>query len=181
MKCDDFLPALETGGLVQRLKARCHAARCRRCASQRAAFADAMQRWAVAEPLSPRAESLWRQAAGAAAARPGRGNAWKLATAGAIAAACLAVACLLAVSWHIHNSPIAGPQRIAAGNEIRRLGPVTVEEIDPSEGSAYLADEVRRLQVELKSLQQAIEKKSAQRQIAAALKRFGEPPSPAPE
>ena len=177
MKCDEFLSALETGGLVQRLKARCHAARCRRCASQRSAFADAMQRWAVPEPLSPHAERLWRQAAGEAAARPVCGNVRKLATAGAVAAACLAVVCLLAVSWHIHNRPTTESQQIAAGNESRCFSPITIEDIDPSEGHAYLADEVRRLDVELKSLQQVIEKKSVQNQIAATLQRFGEPPS----
>ena len=103
MKCDEFLSAMETGGFVQRLKARCHAARCQRCASEQAAFADAMQRWAAPEPLSPHAERLWRQAAGEATARPARGNAWKLATAGAVAGVCLIVICLLAVSQHIQQ------------------------------------------------------------------------------
>jgi len=181
MKCDEFLSALETGGLVQRLKARCHATRCRRCASQRAAFADAMQRWAVPKPLSPHAERLWRQAAGVATAPPSRGNAWKLATAGAVAMVCLVVVFLLAIFQYINNSPTPASQPIVARNESRRLSPITVEEIDPSEGLAYQADEVRRLNVELKSLQQMIEKKSVQRQIAAAIKRFGEPPSPTPE
>ena len=37
MKCDHFLAALETGGFVERMQARRHAARCPRCAAVRRA------------------------------------------------------------------------------------------------------------------------------------------------
>ena len=133
------------------------------------------------EPLSPHAERLRRQAAGEATTRPAHGNAWKLVTAGAVAAVCLVVLFLLAMSQYINNSPTPASQPTVAQNETRHLSLITVEEIDPSEGSAYLADEVRRLDVELKSLQQTIEKKSVQRQIVAVLRPFGEAPSPTPE
>jgi hypothetical protein len=181
MKCDEFLSALETGGLVQRLKARCHAARCRRCASQRAKFADAMQRWALPEPLSPHAERLWRQAAGEPAAPPARGNVWKLVTAGAVSGICLIVICLLGIFQYTKKSSVSTPQRTVARNESRHVGPITVEQINPAEGLAYLSNDVERLNVELKELRQRIEKKQVQSQITTTLERFGEPPSPTPE
>jgi len=109
-----------------------------------------------------------------------RGFAWNLVTAGAIAGICLVVVFLLAIFQYINNSPTPASQPTVARNESRSLSPTTVEEIDPSEGLAYQADKVRRLDIELKSLQQVIEKKSVQRQIAATLERFGEPPSPTP-
>ena len=181
MNCNNFLPALETGGFVRRIQARRHAARCPRCAAVHAALAAAKRQLAAAEPLSPRAERLWRQAVGEATVRPARGNAWKMVTAGAVSVVCLVMVFLLAISKYINNSPTPASQPTVARNESRSLSPITVEEIDTTEGLAYQADEVRRLDVELKSLQQVIEKKSVQRQIAAVLERFGEPPSPTPE
>jgi len=181
MKCDEFLSAMETGGLVRRMRARRHAARCQRCAAEYAAFAEAVREWATPEPLSPQTKTLWRQAAVEVTARPARGKAWKLATAAAVAGVCLIVICLLGVFHNVNKSPVPSSPPTVARHESRHVSPITVEQINPSQGLAYLSNEVERFNVELKELQQRIEKKQLQSQIAATLERLGKPPSPTPE
>ncbi len=201
MKCDEFLSAMETGGFIQRMRARHHAGRCRRCASEHAAFVAAMRQWATPEPLSPDAKRLWQQAAIEVESRPARGKAWKLATAGAVAGVSLTLICALWVLQRANKRPAPSSEPTVASRgsrhpgvhqpvvrlqvsepaiarrEARHLSPITIEQINPSQGLAHLSNEVLQLSAELKELQQRIEKKQVQNQIAATLERFGEPPS----
>jgi len=61
MKCDDFLPAMETGGFLQRIRARCHAACCPKCAAVHAAFAVVKRQLAAPSPISAPMRQRWGQ------------------------------------------------------------------------------------------------------------------------
>jgi hypothetical protein len=137
-----------------------------------------MRQWATPEPLSPDAKRLWRQAAVEVESRPARGKAWKLATAGTLAGVSLIVICALLVLQRANKPPASSSKPTVAPRESRHLSPITVEQISPSQGLAYLSNEVVQLSAELEELQQRIEKKQVQNQITATLERFGEPPSP---
>ncbi len=176
MNCDNFMLASETGGFVRRWQARRHAARCPRCAAVRAAFAETKRRLATPEPLSHDVRQSWKRAADKATARPARRQAWKAVAVGAVVAVSLLLV-FLVISRHDH-SPTPPSQPTVAGNESRSLSPITVEEIDPSRGLVYLSGEVQRLDVELKTLRERIEKDKVQRQIAATLENFGGPRRP---
>lgn len=63
MKCDDFLPNLETPGAFGRLRARLHALHCGRCAAVRRQFVAARRDWARPAPLTPAVRETWLQAA----------------------------------------------------------------------------------------------------------------------
>jgi hypothetical protein len=175
MKCDEFLVAMETGGFLARLRARHHAAGCPRCAAEYAAFSAAMREWAVAEPLSAEARTLWLQAAVELETRPVRQRARKLATAVAIAAATLIAIGTVWMFRHNSGSPAVSPQQGVARRDSRHLSPITVERIRADGGQAILSSEVEQLDAELKVLRRKVEKRQIENQIAAALVRFGEP------
>jgi hypothetical protein len=176
MKCDDFLPALETGGFWRRWQARRHATRCSRCAALRTTFDQAIGTWATAEPLAPRARQAWMQAAVESIHRPTRTRILRRAAAGFAVAACLVLALLIAVT----RKDVAPPRpeiQIAEENagqpgETRELGPITVEPIDPTQGLSRLAADVERLDAELQTLRRKAERLDCQQQIAATLEGF---------
>src|SRR5207244_1920411 len=70
MTCDDFLPALETGGFFERAAARRHAAHCPACARVFAAWQELQRELASAPPLSDRERALWTSAAQPGRVRP---------------------------------------------------------------------------------------------------------------
>jgi hypothetical protein len=59
MKCDDFLPAMETGGSLQRIRARIHAAWCPKCAAVLAAFAAVKRQLATPSAISLQMRQTW--------------------------------------------------------------------------------------------------------------------------
>jgi hypothetical protein len=79
MTCDDFLPALETGGLFRRTAARWHAARCPACARVLARWQALKSELAEASPLTDRQRDLWLLAAEPAPVRPRLQLMWRLA------------------------------------------------------------------------------------------------------
>jgi len=177
MNCDDFLPSMETGGLVRRMRARRHAARCRRCAAVYAAFVSATQQWASPEPLSPCARHLWEQAAGELAVGPFRWRRWMPLAAG-LAAACVV---LLAVAMVLRKGFIAPPPRevaprpseVPAAPIPQRLAGDVIEQLDPAEELSRLAAAARQLDAQLQRLRHEAERIDAQRQLAVTLDRFG--------
>src|SRR4051794_12310045 len=76
MNCDDFLPALETGGPWRRRAARRHARRCPRCAAVAGRLAAVKAQWAQAPPPVSAGDRLaWgRPAGGGGGGRGGRGG-----------------------------------------------------------------------------------------------------------
>ena len=86
MKCDDFLPALETGGMIGRLQAAAHARRCQQCAAVRAKFEIAKRQWTDASVVTPGQREMWQRAAIAeprmapSRSRRSRAQKWAMAT-----------------------------------------------------------------------------------------------------
>jgi hypothetical protein len=171
MNCDNFLPALETGGFVRRIQARRHAARCPRCAAVRAAFAAAKRQLAAVEPLSPRARQLWERAGGYVTMQPSRHRLWMPAVAWLGAAACVLLLIMEVVIRR--DSIVPQPKPDVTHSNARPLDREVVEEIDPMEGLSRLAAAVNRLDAELQRLQHKSELLNARQQVALTLDRFG--------
>jgi negative regulator of sigma E activity len=171
MNCESFLPAMETGGFVQRILARCHAARCGRCAAVRAAFTATKQELAAAEPLSPRARESWERAAGEVNLQPSRRRVWLGAAAGLAVATCVLLV-VLAVAFRPksvapqaeNNAVVAFPQ--PPDREV-------IEDVSSDKELSHLVAAVDQLDAELQRLQRQAEKVAAQQQINAMLERFG--------
>lgn len=163
MNCDDFLPALETGGCLRRWQARRHAARCSRCAAVYEVFTTMKQKLAVPEPLSPRARKLWEQAADASVMQPSGRRLWMPLGAGLAAAACLM---LFVVQWAVRPEP-AGT-RFTPQPFVETL----VEEVNPAGELSFLAAATERLDMQLKLLQEQAARCDAQREVALTLDRF---------
>jgi hypothetical protein len=181
MRCDEFLLAIETGGFLTRIRARRHAAGCRRCAAEYAVFSAAMREWAAVEPLSAEAKKRWLAVAVEPERPPLRRDARKTLMAGAVAGACLIVICAIWAFRRVDESPARSAAQNDARRETRHLSPITIERIGPAKGQAILSSEIGRLDDELKELRRKIEEKRVQNQIVAALARFDEPLLPSVE
>jgi hypothetical protein len=170
MKCDDFLPALETGGFARRMRARRHAAGCPQCAAARAAFARAKRQLATAEPLSPRVRQLWAAAAPGVTLRHSRRKVWIPVTAGLALAACVL---LLVVEWAVWKERITPqPEREVARSLPQPTNREVVEEVDWADGLSRLAASVDQLDVQLQKLRREAERLEARQQVALTLDRF---------
>jgi hypothetical protein len=173
MNCDDFLPELETGGLVRRMLARRHAARCPRCAAVGAAFGAAKQRLVTPEPLSPLARQLWERAANEATWRPSGGRRWIAAAATGLGVAASIGVLLWIVdltAWSRSVAPQPAPALTRPIPQPRNA--TTVDEIDPAEEMARLTAAVDRLERDLQTLRLKAERLDARQQIAVTLDRF---------
>ena len=170
MNCDSFLPAMETGGLVQRMLARCHAARCPRCAGVQAAFTATKQQLAAAEPLSLRDRQLWERAAGEVDLQPVRRRGWLPAVAGLGVATCVLLLVVAVATRPKPSTPIERPGvvRSVPGTLDREV----LEEVSSADAVAQFVEAVDRLGAEVQRLQQRAEKLDAQQQITATLDRF---------
>jgi hypothetical protein len=163
MKCDDFLHALETGGWIQRFRARRHAANCPKCAAAQANLAEFKAQLSAVQPLSPRQCQLWKLSAPRPSPEP-------LAV-GPLApwlkfAACLAFICaaLPFILWTIHRLHLPGDRQPTEGTVVIAGNPV--EEL------TRLAADIDRLDADLDKLQQQAERIDARRQVAMTLDRF---------
>ena len=179
MNCDDFLPAIETGGVIARLKARRHAARCQRCAALYARLTEVKRQWSNAAPLSPRERQLWKSAAAVQDASASSGRNW-IVWGGGLAAAGVCVAAFFVVRW-MHPG-IAGPHGsqpppVVAKVELPAPQPVrsdvTVTELVPAREFETLADDVDRLDADLARLRRDAQRLEARQQLAMTLERFG--------
>ena len=126
MNCDEFLPALETGGFFRRRAACRHAARCSACAHTLAAWRALKHELTAAPPLNGRQRDLWTSVARPGQVRP-RAN-----YTGRRAALAVAAAVLLMVSWWSLRSPNPRPpEPRAAPAQIAQVTvvPISLESI----------------------------------------------------
>jgi hypothetical protein len=169
MKCDNFLPALETGGFVRRLQARCHAVRCPGCTATRAALTATKQRLATPEPLSPHARRLWELAASEVIVRPATRRVWAPTAAGLGAVACILLFLVAVAVRKEFLTPQLNP-------EVRNFNPPPETEVvgtvDSAKELSGLAAAVKRLDADLQRLQREAERVDAQQQIATTLNQF---------
>jgi hypothetical protein len=177
MKCDDFLPSLETGGFWRRWRVRRHAVRCPRCAAIRTSFGKAMAGWAAAEPLAPRARKLWKLAAEENVHRPAPRHIPRRAAVafGTVAGVLLLFAVAMMQKHVVSPQPKTEVVRdvVRQSGESRELGPITVEEIDPAQGLSRLAADVEQLDADMRAIRRKAERLDTQQQIAVTLERFG--------
>lgn len=175
MKCQDYLPSLETGRWWQRLAARRHAARCPRCAAARLEFEAAIRELAQPAEVSPELKARWRQATNEplpAARQIDAPRKADIQTASAsrrrlaIAIACAAsIAAIVGVAWW--QWPDNGQQRPAATAD--------VHEVETSQEFTRLESSLALLDGELRQVERDIERMQA-RQLAAELMRsHGQP------
>jgi hypothetical protein len=182
MNCDDFLPAMETGGAMARRRARRHAARCPQCAATYARFATVKQQWANPEPLSPRVRQLWSNAATGPEANEASFRLVRPVTRLVVAGGVVAAAAAACVAWALVNrfagdghaanrpSPSTTVVRVpqpptASGTRVTQLA--ATEELDA------LSDAVDQLDSELEQLRHDVQRNEARRQVAMTLDRFG--------
>jgi len=167
MKCEDFLPDLETGSLWKRMRARQHAARCPRCAAVYAAFRAMKIRLAAPEPLSRSAREIWNKAAIDAPVQFQRPVRWAPAVACLAAAACLFIVFIGPAVWGPNEEIGGGPTRDSV-----TISSTTVIEVDPVGEFSELAVAALRLDGELQSLQTLAQRRDAQREVLLALNRY---------
>jgi hypothetical protein len=187
MNCDEFLPALETGGPLRRRLARRHAAGCPRCAAAAARFEALKGQWADAPPLSAGERQLWARAATGAAREavvpqrpiPRRVLSWRLwGPVSGLAAACVVIAVVL-VARPTRDDTLGGrfpPPPMATQPTTRETSPrpaaVRVVPVASSAALADLSGAVDRLDAEMQELRRTAERAEARRQVAMALDRF---------
>jgi hypothetical protein len=167
MKCEDFLPDLETGSLWRKMRARRHAARCPRCASVYAAFRAVKIRLATPEPLSRSAREIWIRAAVNTPVQVERQVSWAPAMACLAAAACLLIVFIGPAVWR-PNEDIGGGRT----QDIVTTSGTTVIEVNPIGEFSELADAAVRLDDELESLQKLAQHRDVQREVLLALNRY---------
>jgi hypothetical protein len=170
MNCEEFLPALETGGLWRRMRARRHAAGCPRCAAVYAAFRAAKIRLATPEPLPRYAREIWNRAAIDAPVRFDRRVRWTPAVACLAAAACLLIVFVGPAVWeHVKNVVNDGGR----SQETVTISTTSVIEVDPIGEFSELAEAAGRLDGELESLRMVAQRRDAQREVMLALNQYG--------
>lgn len=172
MNCDQFLANLETGGLLQRMRARRHIRRCPHCARVYATLTDLKRQLASTEELSPELRRLWEQAATNDEPRtPLHASRRRNRIVVAIAAS---AACLLIGSWFAIRSP-APKQSLIQTVEVPAR-PTAPQGVTPAAaGAAELKDlsaAVDRLEVELVELRKVAERRDIEGKVAVVLKRF---------
>ena len=169
MRCDDFLPYLETGSLARRLLARCHAARCRPCAGVYDAWVTAKQQLSSPEPLSPHLRHLWQQAADETLMQPQFRRRPFPRAVGLAAAACLLMGAVVWTVWNTHRLP---PTEMDTTVAVVRLDASPVRELDTSNEFASLETCVKQLDVELGVILRETERLDARHQASEMLDRY---------
>jgi hypothetical protein len=167
MTCDDFLPALETGGWLRRAAARRHAAGCPACARTLAAWQALKRDLADAPLLSARQRALWTSAARSGAVRP-RARGMRRAVDFAIAAALLLLATYLVVLGR------RGREQKAV-DQPRPTSDIVVVAISPASIAAEvspLEQRLARLEIELAALSRRAELADLRQQVAALLDEY---------
>jgi hypothetical protein len=169
MNCDDFLAARETGGPFARMRARRHAARCRRCTALQAKFAAVKDELANAPALPARARQLWVDAAIEPASQISPRRNWALFTGGLAAAACVALL-VIKLAGHKPAGVTPPPQIVRVIPPVATESKVTV--VDPAKDLAELSAAANQLDAELKQLRLEAERMDARRQVALTLEHY---------
>jgi hypothetical protein len=171
MKCQDFLPELETGGPWRRRRALRHAARCPRCAKVHAALVAVKATLAHPAPLSNHARELWNRAPRETAVLPERQIRLTPMIACLATAACVLIVFVGPVLWVNHDSSVTW---IPGGSQEKTVvSATTVMTVDPVEEFSQLADAVDQLDAELQSLRLTAQRLEAQREVMVALSQYG--------
>ena len=188
MKCEDFLPALETGGPLRRRRAQRHAARCVACAAAAERLAAMKRQWADTPPIGLEERVVWERAAvddpgvrniplpapPRRLAMPTRFQWWA-------AAACVLLVVSIAVTLAVRHQTVnvvVRPQPVPTTTTTQTVrasqpGPIRVEPADGAGELEHLATAVDQLDVQMQELRRKAERAEARSQIASALDRFG--------
>jgi hypothetical protein len=171
MKCEDFLPDLETGCFWRRRQAQRHATLCPRCAKVYATWLAVKQTLARPAPLSPRAREIWLRVAREPLVGPVRHVRLTPLVACLATAACLLVVFVGPALWVKHDGLVTS---IPGGSREKTIvSATTVMTLDPVEEFSQLADAVDRLEAELQSLRLTAQRLEAQREVMVALNQYG--------
>jgi hypothetical protein len=179
MKCDDFLPALETGGFFRRWIARRHARRCGNCTAALAMLdgvkealappsgksglpAHLRRRWmAVAQTEASPAEPS------PAVYRIGPGTIWLKRAAALAAIVLLVLVPLLIYKFHGRATPVV-PGPMVMKDRIT-VFPITLTQVDRAAELAQLDTEIVQLQTNVRSLIKSAERLEARQRLALVL------------
>jgi hypothetical protein len=171
MKCDDFLPDLETGGFWRRRQARRHAALCPRCAKVFATWLAVKQTLARPELLSPRDREIWLRAAREPLVEPVRRVRLAPVVACLATAACLLIVFVGPGIWgkRDHSETVVPGGSV----DVTIVSATMVITLDPVDELTQLAEAADQLDQELRSLRLTAQRLEAQREVLVALNQYG--------
>lgn len=171
MNCDDFLPAMETGGPIRRLQARRHRARCPRCAAAYVAFERAKTALARHPPVTAEARAVWSDAMMRPRSVSSRSPRMQLIMAGvATTAAAVVVVCVLVLSGRGRQPHPRGVDRAMSFADSAEA--VTVTAHDPGEEFTLLALAVEKLSHEIDALEARVQRRGARNETAVLLHQY---------
>ena len=182
MKCDDFLPAMETGGLMRRWAARRHARQCPQCAAAWQILGNVKDELAApAADLPPHLRRRWvavaRELASpvSGAPTPWAGNLRLFKPAAALVAVLLLalIPALIYRSFRRGQAPQAvGPtthSSVVVGQDQRSIGPITVTQVDRAAELARMDTEIVQLQTRIRAVIESAERLEARQRITLVL------------
>jgi len=186
VKCEDFLPWLETGTWLQRAQANRHAKRCPSCAAAERMLEQVKRELEVSDPLPARLRQQWLSTANAHAAiepasvrRNWSARSWYLTV--ALAASLLLALIPLSKWWTDDPAPIAKTGQNTGDNKLREqvavnvqhdqinVGQISVSTLDGRAQLNELDSKVAALQDELEQLLDRSEQLAVQQQLSQLL------------
>ncbi len=168
MKCDDFLPWLETGGMLRRWLAGRHAAKCGRCAAVRDTWIEAKRQLIAPEPPTADLRRMWQQAAGETARLPHLERRWYPMPAAVVAAACVLVVAVAVIAWKVNWWQSVEP----VTNGQTALASAPIEVVDRTSEFANLEIGVQQLRAEVDLALADAQRLDARRQAEELLDRY---------
>jgi hypothetical protein len=168
MKCDDFLPSLETGSIWQRARALWHARGCHRCAGARENLRRLQQELSRNESISPYQRRLWEQALPEDVVQ--HTFVWSRVRWGLAAAIVLVVATTTTtLLWRNPRTPRdQGPNVVG----VDKASGVIVRMVDPAMELASLETKLTALEAELAEVPGQVERAEVQQQVAAMIQTY---------
>ncbi len=186
MRCDQFLPSLESGHRLRRAAARRHAEQCASCRAAAAMLDQVKAELTAAEPLPP---ALRQDALSIADERSEvltlRSEALPTSSSASTRSLCLAALAAsifaAAVAWIVwqgrRSDEMAEPrdprpaleQLGENGRDVRHIGPITIVTIEPSQELDALAGEVAKLTVTLRQATAEAERLAVQQALERVL------------
>jgi hypothetical protein len=156
MRCNQFLPALTTGGVIRRWRANRHAARCPRCGPIRVEIRQLETDLSAVPTLTSAQRALWTAVADGHPA-VGLPSFWRLSP--RLAAAAALVAMLAFLAWQQARPPVV------------RTAPVTAPVMADRELDGLRAN-LDQLDHELANLRRQADLLDARREVDALAARF---------
>ena len=178
MRCEDFLPWLETGTRFQQLKARRHASSCPSCAAAAEMLGQLEDELGQNSPVPERLRQKWLDAAGGATAvqiAPRESRSSRRVWIAMALAASLLLALIPLSNWLNNDRPIAGVQPDQPVKPMQRpkenstVTAIVVTSVDGREELDQLHSEVSGLQTELQQLIQRSEQLAARQELSQLL------------